>query len=134
MGVLTLVGRLLVAWLLFASGVGNIVRTGRVAAHVRERGLSHPRGVVRASGALLAVAGLAIALGIWLDVALIGAAVILVAIAVVMHPFWSVAGVERERLNIQFWKDLALAGALLAWLGYVIETGDVPLALTDPLL
>lgn len=133
MGVLTLIGRLLVAWLLIASGAGNVIRTGRVAAHARQRSVPGPRSATQLVGVALGLLGVAIALGVWLDVALIAGAVLLAGIAVVMHPFWTMAGLERERMNVQFWKDLALAGALLAWFAYVIETGDVPFGLTDPL-
>ena len=90
--------------------------------------------MTQAAGSVLVVVAIAIALGVWLDVALIVTIVVLVAISIVMHPFWSVAGLERERMSVQFWKDLALAGALTVWLAYILDTGDVPFGLTGPLL
>lgn len=133
MEILSLVGRLVVAWLFIASGAGNLIRTGRVAAHARARNVRRPRVVTLAAGFAMFGIGLALALGLWLDVALALAAGLLASIAVTMHPFWTVAGLERERMNVQFWKDLALAGALLVWLAYVVDTGVVPYGLTDPL-
>ena len=133
MGVVTLIGRLVVAWFFIASGAGSVIRAGRVAAHARQRGVPRAREVTQSAGVLMALIGVALAVGLWLDLALILAVVLLVAIAIVMHPFWSVAGLERERMSVQFWKDLALAGALAVWLAYVIDTGDVAFAVTEPL-
>jgi putative oxidoreductase len=134
MSVLGLLGRLVVAWLFLASAAGNIVRTGRVAAHARARNLPSARTTTLVAGYLMAALGLAIAFGVWLDLAVALGALFLVGVAVVMHPFWSVSGLERERMNVQFWKDLALAGALVAWLAALVEVGDVPFALTGLLL
>ncbi len=91
------------------------------------------RRVSQLGGAVMVVIGVAIGAGVWLDLALAGAAVLLVGIAVVMYPFWSVAGTERERMNVEFWKNVALAGALAAWLAYITDSGDVPFGVTGPL-
>ena len=130
MGVLGLLGRLVVAWLFLASAGGNIVRTGRVAAHARARSVPRARTTTQLVGYLMAVIGLAIGLGVWLDLALALGAVLLVGIAVVMHPFWSVRELERERMHVRFWQNMALAGALVAWLAALVEVGDASFALT----
>lgn len=133
MGIVTLVGRLLVAWLFLASAAGNIVRAGRVAAHARARNVPRARATTLAAGYAMLVIGLAIAVGLWLDVALMAAAALLIGIAVVMHPFWTVAGLDREQMHVRFWTYLALAGAVLVWMAYVIDTESVPYGLTGPL-
>jgi len=134
MGVLSLLGRVVVAWLFVASGIGNVIRAGQVGAHLQRRGVPRARQVSQASGVLMGLLGAAIAIGLWLDAALAAAGILVVVIAVVMYPFWTVAGRERERMNVEFWKNLALAGALAVWLAYVIDTGDVPFGVTEPLL
>ena len=133
MAVVSLVGRLLVAWLFIASGFGNVVRAGRVAAHLRARGLSRPRRVSQFSGVLMIGLGAAIGVGLWLDAALALSAALLATIAVVVYPFWSAAGTDRERMNVEFWKNVALAGALVAWLASIVDGGDVPFGVTGPL-
>jgi len=64
------------------------------------------------TGIAIAVAGVFVVIGLWVDLAALVIAAFLLLTAYFMHAFWKVED-EQERLleQTQFQKDVALAGA-----------------------
>lgn len=109
-----LVGRILFAFLLIGSGVGHLTATAAMAGYAESKGLKNGALMVQISGVALIAGGVAIVLGIWGDLASLGVAILMIAFAVIMHPFWKETDAQAKQMEmIQFNKDIALAGAAL---------------------
>lgn len=132
--VLFLLGRLMIALLLVGSGLGHFAATNGLTRYADSMGVPAARPLVLASGAVMAVSGLAVALGVWIDVALLVACVTVLTIGFAMHAFWRFEGSGRDAEKPQFLKNMAIAGALLALFALVVDLDDVPLTLTETLL
>jgi putative oxidoreductase len=80
-----------------------------------ELGVPNPELAVRASGAVMTLAGLALALDRWPRLAALVLAAALAPTTLAGHAFWkSPHGSERSGNQIQFLKNLGLLGGLLA--------------------
>jgi putative oxidoreductase len=113
-GVLQLGARLLLSWLFLLSGYRHLVHRKPMAGYARASGVPMPETAVVGTGLIILAGGLSILLG-WHP--RIGAALILVFLVVVafwMHRFWSFADpMQRAAQEAHFWKNIALAGAML---------------------
>ncbi len=133
MDVVLLIGRILFGVLLVMSGIGHMTQTEMMSGYAESRGIRPGRPLVIISGLALIAGGLGIILGIWIDLAAIGMAVLLILIALGMHHFWTDEPDARGLDMIQFQKDLALAGSALI-LFAVYRGADLgSFLLTDPL-
>ena len=133
MDVVLLIGRILFGILLVMSGIGHMTQTEMMSGYAESRGIRPGRPLVIISGLALIAGGLGIILGIWIDLAAIGMAVLLILIALGMHHFWTDEPDARGLDMIQFQKDLALAGSALI-LFAVYRGADLDtFLLTDPL-
>lgn len=135
MDVLFLIGRILFAALFLSSAVGHLTKTEYMAGYAESRGVRPARPAVLVTGVQLAIGGLLVLLGIWIDLGLILLALFLLGAAFLMHAFWKESD-EGGRANeqVQFLKDLALAGAAIMLLAAVWVMGDeLGLMITDPL-
>jgi len=133
---IVLVARILFAYLLIGSGIGHLTQSGAMAGYAQSRGVPAPRLAVQVSGVALVLGGVAIALGIWGDLAALLVAALLVAVALLMHAFWRETDeVVRMSELVQFNKDLALAAGALAFLALFNHGGlDHAFTVTDSLL
>jgi len=114
-----LAGRLLLSWLFILSGYRHLVHLKPMAGYARTSGVPMPDVAVAVTGLMILAGGLSILLG-WHP--RIGAALIFVFLIVVafwMHRFWSFTDpMQRATQEAHFWKNIALAGAMLwiiAW-------------------
>ena len=83
-------------------------------AKVAALGLPQPELLVRANGATMTAAGLALALGRWPRQAAAVLASVLVPTTIVGHPFWEETTPQgRTTQRTQFLKNLGLFGGLL---------------------
>jgi putative oxidoreductase len=84
---------------------------------------------------LLALGGISLLLGIWADLGALLLLVFLVPTAVLMHPFWKETDAQAKMMEqIQFFKDVALAGANLMLMVLISHAGDdLGLTITGPL-
>ena len=87
------------------------------------------------TGAVIIASGLAVILGVLPDLAALLIAGFLFLTAFFMHRFWKVQDPQtRQMEQIQFSKDLALAGAaLVMFYAWNQLQGDAGLSITDPL-
>ena len=135
MDVLFLIGRILFAALFLSSAMGHFMQTDAMAGYAESRGVKPGRLAVLVSGAQIAIGGLLVVLGIWMDVGFILIALFLFGTSFLIHSFWNLTD-PQDRYNdqVHFLKDLGLAGAALMGLAAVwLLGGDLDLTITDPL-
>jgi len=135
MDVLVLIGRILFAALFLVSGVNHFTHADMMTGYAQSRGVPAARAAVLGGGVLLLLGGLSVLLGVWPDLGALLLAVFLVPTALLMHGFWKETDPQgRQMEQVQFSKDLALAGASLMLLGLFAALGDeLGLVITGPL-
>lgn len=135
MDVLVLIGRILFVGIFAVSAVGHLVQTSAMAGYAASKGIPSARLLVIASGLLLAVGAVMVLLGVWADVGSLLLVAFLLPTALLMHAFWRETDpMSKQMEQIQFLKDLALAGgALLAFAFFAYVGSDLGLTLTGPL-
>ncbi|ETA66287.1 DoxX family protein [Haloechinothrix halophila] len=134
MDVVILIGRILFVLVFFGSAMGHLTQTASMAEYAKSRGVPAPSAAVVASGILMLIGGLSVLLGIWADLGALLLVVFLVPTAVLMHAFWSETDAQAKQMEqIQFMKDMSLAGAALMVFAFVAGTEDLGLMITDPL-
>ncbi len=135
MDVVFLIGRILFGVLFIYSGSGHFMAAEAMQGIARQRGAPSPGVTVPLTGAVIIVSGLAVILGVLPDLAALLIAGFLFLTALIIHAFWTVDDPQmRQMEQVQFFKDLALAGAaLMLFYAYNQLQGDAALSLTDPL-
>jgi putative oxidoreductase len=113
---LLLLGRILIAQLFVMSGIfGHLQQRRSSTEYARSLGAPAPDLLVPLSGIWIIVAGLMVALGIWVDLAALALIAFLVPISYTMHAFWKVEDPQMRIVQLsQFQKNVALCGGLLA--------------------
>jgi putative oxidoreductase len=135
MDILVLIARILFVGLFLSSGYGHLSQTQAMTGYAQSKGVPWARIMVLASGVLIIVGALMVLLGIWGDLGSLFLIAFLIPTAVLMHGFWK----EKEPMGkvmeqVQFSKDIALAGGALAFLVLFAYAGDnLGLTITGPL-
>jgi putative oxidoreductase len=135
MDVIVLIGRILFASLFLGSAYGHLTQTKAMAGYAASKKVPSPEAAVFGSGILLVVGALMVLLGVWADVGALLLVLFLVPTAILMHNFWTEQDPQTQQMEqIQFSKDLALAGgALLAFALFAYTGDDLGLTITGPL-
>jgi putative oxidoreductase len=135
MDVLVLIGRLLFVPLFLGSAMGHLTQSEGMAAYAKARGVPSARIAVLVTGAMLAVGGILVLLGLWADLGALILVAFLVPTALLMHAFWRESDPEaRQNEMVQFMKDMSLGGASLMLFAFFAYLGDdLGLTLTGPL-
>lgn len=132
MDVVLLIGRILFVLLFLGSGMAHLTKTADMAAYAGSRGVPSPRLATQASGLLILLGAVSVALGLWGDLGSLMLVLFLVPTAFLMHAFWKDTDAMTSQLEmVQFNKDIALAGAALAF--FWAFSQDPGLTLTGPL-
>jgi uncharacterized membrane protein YphA (DoxX/SURF4 family) len=132
MDVVLLVGRILFAVLFILSAVGHLTQTEYMTGYAKSKGLPFAKLSVLGSGVVFLLGGLAIAFGVYGDLAALVLAAVLVPTAFVFHTFWKETDAQAKSMaQISFNKDIALAGAALA-LAFAFSVAPT-LTITGPL-
>ncbi|KQW54631.1 DoxX family protein [Variovorax sp. Root411] len=111
---LGLIGRILVAYLFIPAGIGKLMGFGGTVGYITSVGLPLPQ--VGAAIAILVELGLGIALLLgfktrWTAIVM---AIFTVATALFFHKYWSAPDAMKMMQQINFNKNIAIAGGLLA--------------------
>jgi len=111
---LALVGRILVAYLFIPAGIGKLMGFGGTVGYITSAGLPMPE--VAAAIAIIVELGLGIALLLgfktrWTAIVM---AIFTVATALFFHKYWSAPEAMKMMQQINFNKNIAIAGGLLA--------------------
>jgi len=134
MSVLVLIGRVLFAAVFLTGMIQHFTKTTMMAGYAKSKGVPLAWPATLAGGVLLLAGGLSVLLGIWADLGALLLAVFLVPTAVFMHGFWRESGESRMMEQIQFFKDMGLAGAALMLMGLISYAGHgLGLTITGPL-
>lgn len=134
MDVVFLIGRILFALLFVLSGLtGHLRREG--VEYARAYGAPAPEVLVPLSGVVIAVSGVALALGVFADLAALLLAAFALSVAPIMHAFWKEQDEQAKQNQMaHFMKNVALAGgALVIFYAYNQLQSDAGLSITDPL-
>ena len=114
MEIVELIGRLAFAYMFVRSGINHFRQREGMVAYARGTGAPSPELGVPATGAMIVVGSLLIALGLWADLGALLIAAFLLATAYWMHGYWSLDDAQRRQgQKIHFEKNLSLAGAAL---------------------
>ena len=111
---LLLLGRVLIAWLFIPAGIGKIVGFAGTAGYIASKGMPMPNVMVVLAILAELGCGLAILVGFQTRLASWGLALFSVVSAVIFHAYWSAQGADIAAQQINFNKNLAIAGDLLA--------------------
>jgi putative oxidoreductase len=134
MSLLVLIGRILFVGVFLTSGVAHLTKTKMMAGYAQSKGVPQAWLATVAGGVLLLAGAISVLLGIWADLGAILLAIFLIPTAVLIHGFWREQGEARMNEQVQFFKDLGLAGAALMIAGLVSIAGDdLGFTITGPL-
>lgn len=132
MDVVFLIGRILYSALFFGSAMGHLTKSDDMGGYAASKGIPAAKVMVLVTGVQILVGGLMVLLGLWGDLGALLLALFLLGAAFLMHAFWKESDPMAKQMEmIQFNKDVALAGAALAFF-WVFQNG-VGLTLTDGL-
>ncbi len=120
--VLLLVGRVLFGGLLAFQGLNHFRNLDGMAGYAEVKGVPAPRFGVVASGVVLVLGGLGIALGVFPALAAGALAVFFLVVTPTMHDFWAVPEDQKQDEMVQFIKNAELLGASLLFLALSGET------------
>ncbi len=132
MDVVILIGRVMFSVLFLGAALGHLVRANAMAEFAASRGVPQPQALTLLSGLLLAAGGLMVLLGVWADLGALFLFIFLMGTTLLVHRFWWETGEVRMQMQVQFMKDLALAGASLMLFAFFATT-EVGLTLTGSL-
>src|SRR3989344_3987985 len=85
--------------------------------YTEAKGVPAPALAVYGTGVLIALGGLGILTGVWVEWAVLALVVFLIPTTLIMHPFWKVTDpMQRMTEMVLFSKNVALLGASLSYL------------------
>ncbi|WP_208512819.1 DoxX family protein [Variovorax paradoxus] len=115
---LALIGRILIAYLFIPAGIGKLMGFGGTVGYITSAGLPLPE--VAAAVAIVIELGLGIALLLgfktrWTAIVM---AIFTVVTALFFHKYWAVPDAMKMMQQINFNKNMAIAGGLLAFAAF----------------
>lgn len=109
-----LLGRILLAMIFIGSGAGHLMDTESFTQYATSKKLPNPKLMVQISGVAFLLGGAAIILGVWLDLAGLLTAILVLIIAFMMHRFWEATDPQAKQVEMSmFMKNLSIAGGCL---------------------
>ncbi|MGA1362090.1 MAG: DoxX family protein [Ilumatobacteraceae bacterium] len=114
MDIVLIIGRVLFALMLVTGGLNHFTKAEAMAGYAAHKGVPQPKLANLVSGLMLLLGGLSIILGVWADLGALVSAVVLLAMAVMMHDFWKAADPQAKQMEtISFFKNVSMAGGAL---------------------
>ncbi|MGA1438790.1 MAG: DoxX family protein [Ilumatobacteraceae bacterium] len=125
-----LLGRIVFSLVLLRSAFGHLTQTEASAGYAQFKGGPNAKTMVQVTGVLMGLGGAAVVLGIFMDLAAVLIAVLMVIFAVKMHDFWKVTDPQAQAgERAQFMKNISIAGGALVIAA--VTTDFTPYTLTD---
>ncbi|MEZ5215003.1 MAG: DoxX family protein [Ilumatobacteraceae bacterium] len=126
---LFLLGRILFSLVFIGSGVGHLTQTASSAEYAAYKKVPSPKAMVQFTGVAMLLGGIAVILGIWMDLAALGIAIFTLAAGLMMHRFWEETDPQTKQVEMaQFMKNIAICGAALI----IVAVGKyAPYTITD---
>lgn len=114
MDIVLIIGRVLFALMLVTGGLNHFTKAEAMAGYAAHKGVPQPKLANLVSGIMLLFGGLSIIFGVWADLGALVSAVVLLAMAVMMHDFWKAADPQAKQMEtISFFKNVSMAGGAL---------------------
>ena len=126
-GIVSLVGRLLLAIIFVRSGLMKIPDWSANAEDMAAQGMPIVSVFLVATIAIEVLGGLSVALGLGARVGAAVLALYLIPVTLIFHGFWGLQGMERQMQMVNFLKNLAIIGGLT----FVAAFGPGPLSLDE---
>lgn len=124
---LLLLGRIVFGGFFVLSALNHFTNLGAMSGYAGSKNVPAPGAAVVLTAVLLLAGGLSVVLGVWPVIGLVLLIVFLVPVAFIMHNFWTIGDpMQRQGEQVNFMKNLALAGAALA---LMYSASEWPLAL-----
>lgn len=119
-GLMSLLARLLIAVIFLISAVGNkIPQFHQTAEYMASEGVPNPKFALFGAIGLLLIGGLSVIAGAWTRFGSLFLFVFLAAATFYFHDFWTMTDPGARQLQaIQFMKNLAIGGGLLALMAF----------------
>ena len=116
--VMALIGRVLIAYMFVPAGFGKLMGFAGTAGYIASQGVPLPE--VCAAIAVAAELGLALLLlfGWQVRWAALGLAIFVAVITPIFHNFWAVPAAELAAQKLNFDKNMAIIGGLLAYAAF----------------
>jgi putative oxidoreductase len=108
-----LVGRILLAVIFIISGFGKIPGFEGTAGYIASKGLPMPQVAAVLTIVVEVGGGVLLAIGYRARWAALALAVFTLLAALIFHNFWAVEAAQKMSQQIQFLKNLAIAGGML---------------------
>ena len=114
MDIVLIIGRVLFSLIFVASGVAHLTKLEAMTGYAQYKKVPAAKLSVIATGLMLIIGGLYVALGIYADLGALLLAIFLLLSAFKMHDFWTISDEQAKQSEMtSFMKNLALAGASL---------------------
>ncbi|MFZ2149606.1 MAG: DoxX family membrane protein [Minisyncoccia bacterium] len=114
---LFLLGRVIVGGFFLHNAYGHFKNVAGMTGYAQSKGMPMPKAAVILSGIMMLLGGLGIILGVYIELSVLLLVVFLLGTLVKMHTYWKVEDpMARMGEQINFYKNLALIGALLMFL------------------
>ena len=112
-----MIGRLILAFYWLHAAYGHIFSAKHMVGYAQSKGVKSPMLAIVGSGVLALIGGLSLLLGVATTWGIAALVVFLIGVSFKMHPYWK----EQDPMakmgdRIQFWKNMAILGGLLAML------------------
>ena len=135
MNTVLLIGRILFALVFVSSGLSHLAKVEEMAGYAKFKKVPAAKLSVLVSGALLALGGLSIVLGVYADLGALVIAILLIVMALKMHNFWTQTDAQAKQTEtISFFKNISMAGGALIIFAIAATKGsDYGWTLTDSL-
>ena len=119
-GFVSLVARLMIAGIFLASAIGNkIPHFKQTVEYMTAESVPNPTFALFGAIGLLLIGGVSVVLGAWTRFGAIFLLVFLAAATFYFHDFWTIVDPgQRQLQTIQFMKNLAIGGGLLALVAF----------------
>lgn len=109
----TLLGRILLAWLFIPAGWGKIAGFAGVTGYIASKGVPLPEVAAALAIAIELGLGILLLIGWQARWAALGLAIFVAVITPIFHNFWAVPDAQKMMQSQAFWKNLAVVGGLL---------------------
>lgn len=114
MDIVLVISRVLFALMLVNGGLAHFRQLDAMAGYAQFKKVPAARLSVQLSGLLLFLGGLSLILGVWADLGAIALTVVLLAMALKMHDFWTQTDPQAKQTEtISFFKNVSMAGGAL---------------------
>ena len=132
MDIVLIIGRVLFSLIFVASGVAHLTKLEAMTGYAQYKKVPAAKLSVIATGLMLIIGGLYVALGIYADLGALLLAIFLLLSAFKMHDFWTISDEQAKQSEMtSFMKNLALAGASLIIFVLVGTGGDFGPTITE---